>query len=100
MFIDEDEANKLIAKAEVWKPELRKQVQPRVYYLNVPKKLIAGTIYDPEDEEVVIGGTCTLTPSKSKPQTAETDSYGDFWFEGIADGVYNRWRRPAAPEGV
>ncbi len=89
MFMDEDEAKKLIAKAEVWKPELKEQVKPRVYYLGVPKKFIAGTVYDPKEEEVIIGATCTLTPDKGKPQTAETDSYGDFWFEGIADGVYD-----------
>ena len=88
-FLDEAEAKKLIAKAEVWRPELKKKVEPRVYYLNLPKKFIAGTVYDPKAEEVVIGATCTLTTAKGKTLTAETDAYGDFWFEGIDDGVYD-----------
>ena len=88
-FLDEAEAKKLIAKAEVWRPELKKKVEPRVYYLNLPKKFIAGTVYDPKAEEVVIGATCTLTTSKGKTLAIETDAYGDFWFEGIDDGVYD-----------
>ncbi|NLE11008.1 MAG: 4Fe-4S dicluster domain-containing protein [Actinobacteria bacterium] len=88
-FLDEAEAKKLIAKAEVWRPELKKKVEPRVYYLNLPKKFIAGTVYDPKAEEVVIGATCTLTTAKGKTLAIETDAYGDFWFEGIDDGVYD-----------
>ena len=45
--MDEDEAKELIAKAEVWKPELKDEVKPRVYYLNLPKKFIAGTALRP-----------------------------------------------------
>ena len=59
-FMDETEAKELIAKAEVWRPELKDKVKPRVYYLNLPKKFIAGTVYDPKEEEVVIGATVTL----------------------------------------
>jgi tetrathionate reductase subunit B len=88
-FLDEAEAKKLIAGAEVWKPELKKKVEPRVYYLGLPKKFIAGTVYDPKAEEVLIGATCTLTPAGGKPLTTETDAYGDFWFEGIPDGLYD-----------
>ena len=70
------------------------KVKPRVYYLNLPKKFIAGTVYDPVEEEVVIGAAVTLRPAGGKagkagaPQTIKTDAYGDFWFEGLADGVY------------
>ena len=42
-FMDEDDAKDLIAGAEVWQPELKDTVKPRVYYLNVPKRFIAGT---------------------------------------------------------
>ena len=42
-LMDEDEAKELIAKAEVWRPELKDEVKPRVYYLGLPKKFIAGT---------------------------------------------------------
>ena len=87
-LLDEDEAQELIAKGQVWRPELKDQVQPRLYYLNLPKRFIAGTVYDPKEEEVIIGATVTLTPAKGKALSVETDSYGDFWFEGIDEGLY------------
>ena len=54
-FGEESEFADLIAQAEVMRPELG--TRPRVYYLNVPKKFIAGTVYDPVEKEVVIGAT-------------------------------------------
>jgi Fe-S-cluster-containing dehydrogenase component len=86
-FGEEKDFKALIAKAEVLKPELK--TKPRVYYLNIPKKFIAGTVYDPIEKEVVIGATCTLTPKSGKAFTATTDGFGDFWFHGLADGLYN-----------
>jgi tetrathionate reductase subunit B len=89
-LLDEDEAKELVARGEVWKPELKEEVAPRVYYLGLPKKFIAGTLYDPVEEEVVIGATCTLTATPGGAKlTTQTDSYGDFWFEGIDDGIYD-----------
>jgi Fe-S-cluster-containing dehydrogenase component len=85
-FGEESEFKDLIAKAEVMKPELG--TSPRVYYLNVPKKFVGGTIYDPVAKEVVIGATCTLTGPKNKKRTATTDGFGDFWFEGLGIGKY------------
>ena len=89
-FMDEAKAKGLISKSEVWKPELKNKLKPRVYYLNLPRKFIAGTVYDPVEKEVIIGGTCTLkeTPG-GKKYTVKTDSYGDFWFEGLKDGKFN-----------
>jgi Fe-S-cluster-containing dehydrogenase component len=87
-FGEEKDFKDLIAKAEVLKPELK--AKPRVYYLNIPKKFIAGTVYDPIEKEVVVGATCTLTgPKAGKKVTATTDGFGDFWFHGLADGTYN-----------
>jgi tetrathionate reductase subunit B len=86
---DEAEAQELIAQGQVWKPELKDEVKPRVYYLNLPKKFIAGTLYEPVEEEVVIGATATLKAADGTVLSTETDSYGDFWFEGIDDGVYD-----------
>ncbi len=86
-FGEEKDFKDLIAKAEVLKPEAK--AKPRVYYLNIPKKFIAGTVYDPIEKEVVIGATCTLTgPKAGKTVTATTDGFGDFWFHGLADGTY------------
>jgi len=87
-FGEEADFKDAIAKAEVLKPELK--AKPRVYYLNIPKKFIAGTVYDPVEKEVIIGATCTLTgPKAGKKATATTDGFGDFWFQGLADGVYS-----------
>jgi tetrathionate reductase subunit B len=88
-WMDESEAKDLIAGAEVWKPELKDQVKPRVYYLGLPKKFIAGTVYDPAEEEVIIGAAVTLKPVGGQAQTIQTDAYGDFWFEDLADGTYD-----------
>ena len=88
-FLDEKDAKELMAKAEVWKPELKAKVKPRVHYLGLPKKFIAGTVYDPAEEEVVIGATVTLKPAAGKALTVATDAYGDFWFEDLADGTYD-----------
>jgi tetrathionate reductase subunit B len=86
-FGEEKDFKDLIAKAEVLKPESK--TKPRVYYLNIPKKFIAGTVYDPIDKEVVIGATCTLTGKAGKKLTKTTDGFGDFWFERLADDTYH-----------
>jgi Fe-S-cluster-containing dehydrogenase component len=85
-FGTETELKGLIAKAEVLKPEAK--AKPKVYYLNIPKKFVAGTVYDPVEKEVIIGATCTLSADGNK-LTAETDSFGDFWFEGLQEDVYS-----------
>jgi Fe-S-cluster-containing dehydrogenase component len=86
-FGEESEFKDLIAKAEILKPEAG--TAPRVYYLNIPKKFIAGTVYDPVEEEVVIGASCTLKGPKGDVKTIATDVWGDFWFQGLADGEYD-----------
>jgi tetrathionate reductase subunit B len=87
-FGEESEFKALIAKAEIMKPELG--TKPRVYYLNVPKKFIAGTVYDPKAKEVIIGATCALSGSKlSKAITVNTDAFGDFWFKNLPDGKFS-----------
>ena len=85
-IMDEDDAKDLIANAEVMKPELG--TKPRVYYLNVPKKFIAGTIFDPVEDEVIIGGDCTLSAADGKTYNVKSNHFGDFWFNDIPDGVY------------
>ena len=86
-FGEESEFAELIAKAEVMKPELG--TKPRVYYLNVPKKFIAGTVYDPAEKEVVMGAACTATPAGGGAAvTATTDAFGDFWLTGLEEGTY------------
>jgi sulfite dehydrogenase (quinone) subunit SoeB len=84
-FVDEEEALGPIRAAERLHPEEQK---PRVYYLNIPKKFIAGTVYDPVKKEVVIGAKCTLTGAAGI-QIETTDGFGDFWFEGLEVGHYS-----------
>ena len=85
-FGEESEFKDLIAKAELMKPE--QGAKPRVYYLNIPKKFVAGTIYNPEEKEVIIGATCTLR-SNGKKNTVTTDGFGDFWFNDLEVGTYS-----------
>lgn len=59
---------------------------PRVYYRNIPGRFIAGTVYDPVSEEVVIGAVCTLR-SGSGERTAKTDAFGDFWFRDLPENT-------------
>jgi len=66
------------------------QTNPRVRYIGLPKRFIAGTVYDPAKKEVVVGATCTLTDKDGgASQTAQTDGFGDFWFEGLAVGSFS-----------
>jgi tetrathionate reductase subunit B len=88
VFGEESDLQNLISRAEVLEPKNGSTPQKvRVYYLNLPKRFIAGTVYDPVAEEVVIGATCTLSGNGSG--TVSTDEFGDFWFEGIEVGSYS-----------
>jgi tetrathionate reductase subunit B len=89
-LLDEGEAQELISSGGVWKPELKERVKPRVYYLNLPGRFVAGTVYDPKEKEVIIGAACTLTEGATgKALNAATDDFGDFWFEGLTEGKYS-----------
>ena len=77
----------LMIKAQPLKPELK--VKPRVFYVGLPKKFIAGAVYDAQKKECVGEATVTLTDTKDGGKiTTKTDSYGDFWFKELAKGTY------------
>ena len=87
-FLEESEAQEFIKAGEIFHPEFK--AKPRMYYLNYPKKFVAGTVYDPKEQEIVKGASCTLVASnKGKKYTAVTDGFGDFWFEGLPEGKYS-----------
>jgi tetrathionate reductase subunit B len=98
-FGEESELRSLIGKGGVLDPASISKggaslanyaTKPRVYYLNIPKKFVAGTVYDPGKKEVMIGATCTLSDSKGGAKlTAKTDGFGDFWFQGLDVGTYS-----------
>lgn len=70
---------------EVLHPEYG--TKPRVYYKNMPKRFIAGTVYDPEAKEVIIGAKCVAT-SDAGTFEAETDAYGDFWLWNLPEAEF------------
>lgn len=85
-FGEDTQFKDIIAKAEALPTKFGPTPKVRVYYLNLPKRFIAGTVYDPATQEVVIGATCTL--SGDGTGTATTDEFGDFWFEGLKVGKF------------
>ena len=87
LFGDEADLAETIAKAEVLHPEFG--VQPRVYYLNLPRRFVAGAVYDPEADECLEGAEVKLTDLQSgEMRTAKTDIFGDFWFNQVGVGTY------------
>jgi Fe-S-cluster-containing dehydrogenase component len=76
-----------MAAASLLKPEL--PTRPRVYYLNLPKKWIAGAVYDKEADECTKGAVVTATNTETgEKKTTQTDNYGDFWLKDLPDGFY------------
>ncbi len=77
-------------------PEL--SAKPRVYYIGLPKTFIAGTVYDPEADEIVEGALVTLRlgaqgavadkAAQGGEVTVPTDEFGDFWVDGHERGTY------------
>ena len=61
---------------------------PRVYYLNLPKRFVAGEVYDPALDEVVIGAKVLLAHPDGSLDEVESDDFGDFWFEQVEPAVY------------
>jgi Fe-S-cluster-containing dehydrogenase component len=87
-FGEASELAEPIGRAEVLKPECG--ARPRVYYLNLPGKFVAGTVYDPVKEEVITGAKCTLTDTATGENfTATTDGFGDFWFEDLGESSFS-----------
>ena len=79
--------------AEVLHPEYG--TKPHVYYKGLPKKFIAATVYTPEDEEIVEGAKVTVTNGNDTYE-ATTNSWGDFWIDGLAD---DEWDVTIAKDG-
>jgi Fe-S-cluster-containing dehydrogenase component len=70
---------------EVFHPEYG--TKPRVYYRGLPKKFVAGTVYDPKANEVIIGAKVTLQGSAGN-FAATTNNYGDFWLRDLPDADF------------
>jgi tetrathionate reductase subunit B len=87
-FGEENDLKDLINKAEILHPEYG--ARPRVYYIGLPKSFIAGSIYDPNEDECIAGAAVTLTNLESgEIFTTSTDSFGDFWFDNLKTGSFS-----------
>jgi tetrathionate reductase subunit B len=83
-FGEEEDLADFIKDAELLNPQ--DGVKTRVFYKGLPKKFVGGTLYDPVEEEVIIGANCTLKDNESgEAFTTTTDHYGDFWFRDLKD---------------
>ncbi len=68
-------------------PELG--AKPRVYYIGLPKTFIAGTVYDPEADEIIEDALVTLElVLEDTRATVRTDEFGDFLVDGLPKGTY------------
>jgi tetrathionate reductase subunit B len=87
-FGEESEFKAQIAKSEILKPEEKAGV--RTYYIGIPKRFVAGSVWDPEADECLEGVTVTLRDVQgNKVASLETDNFGDFWFEGLGVSTYS-----------
>ena len=62
--------------------------KPRVYYLNRPGLFISGDVWDPIDNEVIIGAKVVLTMPDGSAREETTNWCGDFWFNNLKAGDY------------
>lgn len=75
-----------LSDCEVMNPEYG--TKPRVYYRGgLPRKFVAGTLYDPQEEEVIIDAKVTLT-GDAGTFNATTDRWGDFWLRDLPDADF------------
>jgi len=84
------EISKVVAsgKTEVLNPEHK--ARPRVYYMNLPKTFIAGSVLYGDVDECAEGVTVTLIDqSTGKSAKATTNNFGDFEFDGLNPGKYS-----------
>lgn len=82
-FGEEEELAELLKDAVVLHPEYG--TAPRVYYRNIPGCFVGGLVYDPVEEEVVIGAAVTLTLADGTVKETVTDAFGDFWFKELPE---------------
>lgn len=65
---------------EVLRPE--DAGKTHVLYRNLPKRFIAGTVYDPVAEEIIEGASVTAV-SDAGTFNVVTDNFGDFWLRQL-----------------
>ena len=64
-------------------------LKPRVYYKNLPKRFIAGCVYDATVNDIIEGAHAKLVDADGNlVATAESDCLGDWKFDQIEQGAY------------
>jgi len=74
---------KLWNSGQALAPEL--ELKPRVKYLAIPKRFVAGAVLLKDRDECAENAKVTLTGRKKK-QTVKANNFGDFEFEGLGEG--------------
>ncbi|MBN2041567.1 MAG: carboxypeptidase regulatory-like domain-containing protein [Spirochaetes bacterium] len=91
-FGDEEKLQDLIAKADqltLKSGEPESSLRPRVYFIGIPKRFIGATIFDPEEDEVIIGADVNIiSVSGGNTVSVKTDDFGDFWVDGLLPDKY------------
>jgi Fe-S-cluster-containing dehydrogenase component len=89
LFGDLNDSKSEIAKiwnserVEVFHPEF--ELKPRVKYISIPKRFVAGTVLFKDRDECAENVRVILT-GRRKKQTIRTNNFGDFEFEGLGAG--------------
>jgi len=72
-------------KAEIFNPE--SGLKPRVYYIGLPKRFVAGTVLCEKIGEPLENAKITLSNLSTRESiTTQADNYGDFEYEGLEMG--------------
>ncbi|MBQ9004092.1 MAG: oxidoreductase [Eggerthellaceae bacterium] len=59
-----------------------------VYYLNLPKRFVAGEVYDEAADEIIEGMKIQLLADDEVVAETESDDFGDFWFDQVEPAAY------------
>jgi NAD-dependent dihydropyrimidine dehydrogenase PreA subunit len=70
-------------RIEILHPEF--ELRPRVKYMGIPKRFIAGTVMFKDKDQCAENVKVTLS-GRGKKQTVRTNNFGDFEFEGLEEG--------------
>lgn len=81
-FGDESEFADEIARAEKLSPT------SNVYYLNLPKRFVAGEVYDEDADEIIEGMKIELLNGDDVVAETTSDDFGDFWFDQVEPADY------------
>jgi Fe-S-cluster-containing dehydrogenase component len=86
VFGEEEKLADLIKGAQTLQPETG--LRPRVYYRNLPGAFIAGTVFDPDADEIVEYAR-VMAVTGGKIINTLTDDFGDFWLNDLAVGSFD-----------